>query len=95
MVVQQAEAGPGPWAMTTQAPGWTEAVHRVQWGLWAEPIGVEPARFSDTVCDVIPYGTTNRVWDDKSLCVASCRQVTMGLCVTELGTQYTCVHVTP
>lgn len=54
MVVQQAEAGPGPWAMTTQAPGWTEAVHRVQGGLWAEPIGVEPARFSDIVCDVIP-----------------------------------------
>lgn len=55
---------------------------------------MEPASLSDIVCDVIPYSTTNGVWDDKSLYVASCRRVTMGSCVTELGTRYSSVQVT-
>ena len=49
----------------------------------------------DIVCDVIPRGATGGVWDCKSLCVAVCGQVTVGLCVTELGTLHGCVQMTP
>lgn len=44
----------------------------------------------DIVCDVTPRGATDGVWDCKSLCVALCGQVTVGLCVTELGTLRGC-----
>lgn len=80
MVVLLAEAGPGPrpLSQTTEAP----KAHNVQGDLWAGLGGGRGLHVScDIVHDVTPHGTADRGWDNKSLCVVYCRQVTLWDCV--------------